>query len=344
VAHTKVRRRRSCRAAPALSDTARLTACLLLRVRVRSHPDPKSTTLQLLAAVLEKFVAFRGFTLAVFLDFCSLYQKDADGKRTASEQRLFDIGLKGNPCISELYSHPQTFILKVTSLPDGYPDGFDFSIPDGTEGTPNLASYYDRGWCFCEASMGDLVKASNFSLDLGKFPSVVYKKDYDGRQEEMDLVRVLDTCAAGRPPPPVPARFRVLLEDKSFTSKKADIETVASLSKGAFEPRMGKAVQLQYSGLGWTDEDAKLLGEALGVARSLKKLYLSGNDFTDEGVKTLAAALRNGKAPKLKEIYLWQGNQMALDAGNRFSSAATQELRDARKGLYVEDAPASWSR
>ena len=161
---------RSVAALRLLSHT-RLTLPLLSPVR--SHPDPKGTTLQLLAAVLERFVADAAWdpagTCAVFLDFCSLYQSDAAGRRTASEQILFDRGLKGTPCISELYSHQTTWILKVTTLPRGYPDGFDFSLPGGAKGDPNLASYYDRGWCFCESSMGNLVKSFRFVLDLARY-------------------------------------------------------------------------------------------------------------------------------------------------------------------------------
>ena len=47
----------------------------------------------------------------------------------------------------------------------------------------------------------------------------------------------------------------------------------------------------------------------------------------DEGVAALAAALRDGKAPKLEEINLFK---------NPASEAAKQALRDAREGLTVD--------
>ena len=40
------------------------------------------------------------------------------------------------------YSHPKILTLKLTTLPPGYPDGFDFPL----DITPNTASYFDRGW------------------------------------------------------------------------------------------------------------------------------------------------------------------------------------------------------
>lgn len=102
----------------------------------------------------------RGGTIAVFLDFCSLHQKDAAGKRTEQEAALFGRALSS---LSELYSHPHLFLLKLTRMPAGYPDGYTF--PEGI--SPNKAEYRGRGWCFCESAMGNLIKDSNKALDLG---------------------------------------------------------------------------------------------------------------------------------------------------------------------------------
>ena len=169
--------------------------------------------MQLLAAVLDKFVgredswAARG-TYAVFLDFVSLCQKDTHGERTDSERVLFTRALDALP---ELYSHPCTWLVKVTRMPPGYPDGFSFPL-----GAPaNTAGYYERGWCFCESSMGNLVKNSSRVLDLAAF---------SGTKE--GLVGLIRECRTGRPPPLTPAAFANLLEGKSFTSKKADLATV----------------------------------------------------------------------------------------------------------------------
>lgn len=289
--------------------------------------------------------------------FCSLYQKDAAGKRTAAEQQLFDIGLKGTPCISELYSHMKTYILKVTALPAGYPEGYDFSIPDGTEGTPNLASYTDRGWCFCESSMGNLVKDWRLVLDLAKFTGTKERRHPNGKMYPMDLSGVSQECRVGRSPPLAPSRFRARLEHKSFTSKKADLEAVGSLYEGAFEQRMAEAEELNYGHLGWTDEDAMVLSEALAAATSLRVLSLRNNSIGDEGVKALAAALREGGAPKLEEIEFRKNSiedegvkamAAALREGkaapnlktinfvfNPASEAAKAELGAAREGLKV---------
>ena len=108
----------------------------------RSHPDPRASTLRLLARVLEKFVAEERCatpgTYAVFLDFCSLHQKDGNGERTENEGKLFGRAL-GN--LQDLYSHPKTWILKGTAMPAGDPALF---LPRGVqrpEGRPPLGGW-----------------------------------------------------------------------------------------------------------------------------------------------------------------------------------------------------------
>ena len=76
-----------------------------------------------------------------------------------------------------------TMTFKLTRLPKGYPSGFKF--PKGME--PNMADYNDRGWCFCESSVSNLVKAYDFVLDLAKFDESV-----------TDLVDVIKACTAKR--------------------------------------------------------------------------------------------------------------------------------------------------
>lgn len=154
--------------------------------------------------------------------------------------------------------------------------------------------------------------------------------------KEAKLEGVSEECRAGRPPPVTPARFRALLEDKSFTSKRADIEAVGNLYEGAFEQRMGEAETLKYAKLGWTDEDVKVLCEALGAARSLKALYLNRNRIGSEGVRALAGALRDGKAPSLRKVSFHDLHLQNLDDNPAVSEADKQALRDAREGLLVE--------
>ena len=83
------------------------------------------------------------------------------------------------------YSHPKALTFKLTELPAGYPKGFTF--PPGV--TPNTASYFDRGWCFCESSVSNMVKDSSMVLDLAKFSG-----------EARDLDALTKECRSGEVP------------------------------------------------------------------------------------------------------------------------------------------------
>ena len=154
--------------------------------------------------------------------------------RDAKQDELFGIALKGEVCISNLYSHPKCWLLKQTSLPVGYPSGFTFP-PDKHA---NRATYEGRGWCFCESSVGNLVKDANMVLDLGRF---------SGTKTEFNTV--IGECMVGRSPPLAPPAFDLLLETKSFPSKNADLDKVKSLYAGAFEQRIGQAEELLFERL-----------------------------------------------------------------------------------------------
>jgi hypothetical protein len=296
-----------------------------LRVICVSHPwlqpdtpDPKGSTLALLARVLDTFLRFTGngsCTWSVFLDFCSLHQKDADGHRTDAECSLFSAALHR---LSDLYSHPRTFLLKVSALPPGYPDGFTF--PPGV--VANTANYYGRGWCFCESSMGCLVKQSDHVVDLAYLASKRAKVDFD-------LGALIAQCRATRPPPLPPAEFAAELETKSFTSKKADLATVSKLYESAFEARVGRAEKLGFGNLGWGDAEVLVLSRALFYAHTLVSLDL-GHDCAlgAAGIAALADSLRDGAAPRLKSL-------RALFKSRARCAMAKAALEGARAGLEV---------
>ena len=85
-----------------------------------------------------------------------------------------------------------------------------------------------RGWCFCESSVSNLVKAYDYVLDLAKFDESVTRLD-----------DVVTGCAAKRAPPLAPPVFKEDLSTKTFTSPKADMETVAKLYEGEFAEKVG---------------------------------------------------------------------------------------------------------
>ena len=103
--------------------------------------------------------------------------------------------------------------------------------------------------------------------------------------------------------------------------KKAEMAT--TLLKLTFD----QSEKLAFGELGWGDAEVKLLSKALTRTTAAKKLILNGNNIDDAGVAALAASLRAGDAPKLKNINL---------AGNsKVSEDSARALTEAREGLIV---------
>ena len=167
-----------------------------------------------------------------------------------------------------------------------------------------------RGWCFCESSVSNLVKDSSLVLDLAKFDESVE-----------DLLDVVTGCAAKRAPPLAPPVFKEDLSTKTFTSPKADLETVANLYEKEFDELLGEATLLRYDQLQWTDADVvKLCGAiATGKLVKLDTLRLDHNQIGDAGVAALAEAA--GKLPQLKLLVLQDNPNISQQAKDALTAA-----------------------
>ena len=167
-----------------------------------------------------------------------------------------------------------------------------------------------RGWCFCESSVSNLVKDFDFVLDLAKFDESVTR-----------LRDVIKGCAAKRAPPLAPPVFKEDLSTKTFTSPKADRETVGNLYEKEFDEKLGEATELYYAFLQWTDEDVvKLCGAiATGKLVMLERLSLMSNQVGDAGVAALAEVA--GKLPQLKELYLQRNPNISQQAKDALKAA-----------------------
>ncbi|EOD20767.1 hypothetical protein EMIHUDRAFT_241839 [Emiliania huxleyi CCMP1516] len=262
----------------------------------KDHPDPRGANLARVARALKALLSDSSgnnrLRLGVFWDFGSLHQHPdpANGvERTEEQNALFKQGLG---CLGTLYSHPRTWVLRLTSFPDGH------KAEDQAEGT-NVAKYFDRGWCFTEQCWASLTKSGRLSLDLGKMRDGV----------EYTWGGLISDCTSngGRRPPLLPSAFAAELEMKGFTNGKDDKPLVKRLYEAAFEEQFGKATKLHYQRLGWGDAEAAQLAEVLasGAASRLETLQLFDNKIGDDGGKALAAVLgKEGAAPRLEALNL----------------------------------------
>ena len=167
-----------------------------------------------------------------------------------------------------------------------------------------------RGWCFCESSVSNLVKDFDFVLDLAKFDESVE-----------DLQDVVEGCAAKRAPPLAPPVFKEDLSTKTFTSPKADRETVGNLYEKEFDEKLGEATRLDYRSLQWTDADVvKLCGAiATGKLVKLEELYLNTNQIGDAGVAALAEVA--GKLPQLEHLFLINNHNISQQPKDALKAA-----------------------
>ena len=179
-----------------------------------------------------------------------------------------------------------------------------------------------RGWCFCESSVSNLIKASFMVLDLGKFDEESMK----------DWLAVSKGCRANRAPPLTPSEFRPELATKSFTSKNADEEMVNRLFEDEFNKRMGGVTTLEYVGMKWTDKAAVAVSKviATGVLKKLEKLSLDTNQIGDAGVMALAEAAGKGTLPQLKALHIEEN----LDLED--NCTISQQAKDALKAALPD--------
>ena len=124
-------------AVQAIKDRA--TAVLSYRWLGDLHPDPNGFHMVAVRKALTSLVRTRAIR-ALFMDFLSCPQKDAQGQRTATEAAVFDLAKE---TMSHFYASPRTLVLQHKRLPPGF-TGY---------------SYDQSGWCNFEHAVARLGQA-----------------------------------------------------------------------------------------------------------------------------------------------------------------------------------------
>ena len=133
--------------------------------------------------------------------------------------------------------------------------------------------------------------------------------------EEKSLGEVCVNGMGAREPPMAPEPLATELADgvasgaKGFTNK-GDVGLVTTVYDKAFDKEMGRAVELSFFDLKWSDAQGVALVGALRAAhergglQQLEVLWLGGNRMGDETAAALASLLEAGAMPKLTGLTL----------------------------------------
>ena len=279
------------------------------------HPDPRGANLLLLVDAIKRAQTTKRVTadgreamllpssLAVFFDFCSLFQRDPtlfeasetpEAKEEGEERDAFIAALKaktafyggeaydksrseaeGRPFKAALdnmevwYAHAGTTVVLLTETPEG-----SSAVP-----------YHLRGWPTFESSVAMLIKPY---LGAWTWPSLI------------DVSLRASRCK--RFAPRTPDGMHKLLMEKKFTNG-ADREVVVKLYTNVAERCIYPAEDLDYDGFGFGDEEMKVLCEWWPKCEEVWTLDLLNNAFTATGWDLLAEVVgREGAMPKLEAI------------------------------------------
>ena len=290
------------------------------------HPDPCGHQLKLIACVLEKMIAFyQRRRIGVFWAYPCLLARKEDAHLSRSLNRLHDEGLRS---MATIYSHARTWVLRVTRQPVEYPAAYAALLPrppdeltkvgvNATAGTaarePSEAPSSDScGWSFAEACWARLTTPAALLLDLGPLRVGASDPDVSGVSawaRQASFLEVQEKCTAGMTggltgggtlgPPLSPAAFAEAVEARRFAragrSRESDLALVVALYADTFEQRMREATELQFTGLGWGDDEVLSLTRVLSALErleNLETLRLDGNRFGEAGEAALCELIQ----------------------------------------------------
>jgi len=255
------------------------------------HPDPNGEQLMTIAAVLKSFLDTVG-NCAVFIDFCSFFQKP---HATLQEKTSFRCGLAD---VNLWYAHPSTMVVRLTYVPR------------------NVRKYAVRGWPVFEKLTSEMTNQRG-EVILVQEPMC-----------ECDWFQLLGTGVALRDPPTTPQTFSKMVQKLVFTNG-ADRDLVVRKYEETYRDVMASLEDLKLSDVGWDDDDVTYLAKALQDMSSLQEIQLNLNLFGDRGAQEIALSLWDG--PPVRVLGL-QANSIADMGVTYFSRSlphmpALRELR-----------------
>jgi len=265
-----------------------------------AHPDPRGFFLQLVGRALKPLLS-NGQKYAVWWDWASILQP-ADHPLIdlyASEKQQQKAAIQGLPT---LYAHPYLTVLQLTTFPPDYPEG------KTDEGKPlwdlptasNTSPYFSRGWCYTEMLWASW--PCKRCLDLGRLD-----KSNESPDDRRSLYRLCE--ADPRQVPILSEEYKVKLDGCALLNPKEDGPLLIEMYTSAFEAFFSTVRKLDYSSLGWGDDEVVHLCEVLssGMLNRLEFLHLSSNNISKAGMAALAKVVASGALPACMTIAV-EGN------------------------------------
>ena len=200
--------------------------------------------------------------------------------------------------------------------------------------------YASRGWCNFERALAQLIKPSDFCIDIGRFTVdtaceeyIIGKEDDDyvgnplrigeapfaertvaqlgeqGSYYGSDLQNALGKLVSGsRRAPLSPAAFANVLSTTCTFTNGADSAVVVELYRSTSTALLGSTTEIYFNRLKWQAADYQQLGEALPYCGTLEKLTLFQMQFDAAG----SAAVQTWVLPpSLKALNLFNCHTLA---------------------------------
>jgi len=268
------------------------------------HPDPDGVQLQLIASALEAYhQSTRQWTTpntAVFLDWCSFYQRP----RVGDEEAMFKKALQHT---NIWYANAKTKVWCLTTVAEG------------------VREYDMRGWPRFEKAVSQLVHDQGDAISIANVSK---------GQTWVDIERM---GKMSQEAPLHPSDFARLLDDKTddgdhkifFTNGKSDRPFVVQKYQDTFEEVLGSAETLNFIGMDWGDEHAATLAKALRQCVRLRDLMLGSNHIGDLGAAALAEALP--QIPNLRDLELGKNR-----IGDRGAESLAQAVAKCQKLQFLD--------
>lgn len=262
------------------------------------HADPECRTLIALAKAIRAAQTQHQATalgrkqkllpqeLAIFFDWCSLYQKSPDGAPRADNERAAFQAALGR--MQLWYAHQGTTAVFMSA-----------PRKDAKANVKTLP-YHGRGWPTFEYRVALLAKPGQDTtrwpslIDVGSDGSAADTASGASSSSSFDAgAAVGDTLAMVRHAPMTPERFVGELQQKVF-SNGADHEMVARLYEDTAATVISGAKKLSYHGVGWDDKDLMMFCEWLPRCTLLEALHLGANRFGDGSIARFAQVVADG--------------------------------------------------